>query len=372
MSIPLPLIPPDPLLVAALRRRARSTPKQIALCFRRRGEWRSQTWAQFARLVDDITAVWQGLGIGDGATVALVGPFSEASLATALGLTALGGHLLLGRDTTQSESCLSPDAFLLDGAEDLAGLSSFDRSRLVVVRQAEGVVTSGDPRLHALDTLLAGRALARESSKKTLARQLFRSLAGRGGQPILLVGGLESEQVLHDVLYWWLTQAVVLALPEPRGDAHNDRVALQPDWVLDTVSGYDRWAADINTRWPSAPSWHWRMLEWTCPRSTVARTSLTQDEPLANWGLKAWLQARVRRQLGLARARRLWISGAPSPAATAALSRLGLALSNPLEQSLPLSWPASPVVPLGDEYRVHSGMSGGGLVEIKPLRRTGP
>jgi hypothetical protein len=345
-----------------LEQRARVSPNQRALRFQRHGVWLSQSWGQFRLTVELATHVWRSLGVGEGSHIALIGPFSELALATVLAAEVLGGTTDWVQSGDAGDAQAHPAAWLVDGAGDLSGLPDAAwRDGLVVVRQSLGVPAGTTGRLHTFDQLLADLPDAVVPALP-VGSALSRPLKDASA-PTWLVAGLSHGITLREVLGLWLTQAWVLALPEPGGNIHLDRRALQPDAVIDTPQGLAALASHASERWPAAEGLRSSLIAWALAGRRVGqRDSITNGvttSAMPQWGLRSWLAGRVLNRLGLSRARVLVVDGAAAISDEAWVVRLGLPIQTwpAFAGSVAKSTPAG-AVPEAAEFELDGEISG--------------
>ncbi len=334
-------------LLDALGQRARVSPHQRALRFQRQGAWRSQSWAQFKLTVELATHVWRSLGVGAGSHIALIGPLSELALATVLAAEVLGGTAEWVPSGHAGDVPVRADAWLVDGAVDLSGLPDAAwRDGLVVLRQGQGAQSGNEGRLHAFDQLLAALPDAVVPAWPA-ASALSRPRKGPS-VPTWFVAGLSHGATLQALLRLWLSQAWVLALPEPGGNVHLDRQAMQPDGVIDTPEGLAALARHASDRWPAVQGVRSRLMAWAlAARGGAQLGSITrvlaasQGRAAQPWGVRSWLAARVLRHLGLSRARVLVVDGGATSGDEAWAARLGLPVQtwSAFEHGIALSRP---------------------------------
>jgi len=301
--------------VAALRGRAKGSPRALALRFKRHGVWHGVSWAQFERLVDDSASLWRGLGLGEGARIRIVGAWSEASLATAYAGALIGAEVAVGLEADGVAS----DAVLVDSSVDLDALRALGGAvpRLIVVRNEAGVQAGDLPGLHLFEGLLAAAAASSNGGPPRAG--------GSHGTAIVAVGPASgSHAAIGELLAAWPAQGLVLGLPEPFGDAYRDLRELSPTVLFDTAQGHAALADHLRSRRPAEASTSGRVLAASLhgrPEGWVA----------------AWLRRRVRRQLGLGRLVSAYTDRAPGPEVGATLSAIGIRLEH-----FPAPVPAQP------------------------------
>lgn len=303
--------------VAALRGRAKASPRALALRFKRHGRWHGMSWAQFERLVDDTAGLWRGLGLGEGARIRIVGAWSEAALATCYAAASIGAEVVAASSRASASEGTADDALLLESRLDLEGLTTVHGAapRPIVVRNGAGVEAGDRPGLHLFDSLLAAAAIP--------AAAPLRAAGGRPAATVAVGAETPAHASIDELLDAWTAQGLVLAFPEPQGDRYRDLRELAPDVLFDGADAHAALADHLRSRWPNETSPTGRLLAATLRgRHDGWLTGLSSGL------LTRWLRLRVRRQLGLGRLLSAYTDRAVEPDDAAALAAIGLRLES--------------------------------------------
>jgi long-chain acyl-CoA synthetase len=228
-----------------LRLNAREFPHETALREKDLGLWRSFTWVDYQDRVKELALGLVELGIGRGAVVALIGDNRPDWIAGEIAAHAVGAQSLgLYRDALEDEVAylLVLGEAKLVFAEDeeqvdkLLGLGDRVPSlRHIVYADPRGMRKYDDPRLIALDTLVA-RARARAEREPGLYDQLVDATDGEAVAVLCTTSGTTAHpKVAMLSAARMLRHAAYYLARDPKA-AQDEYVSVLPlPWIMEQV-----------------------------------------------------------------------------------------------------------------------------------------
>jgi hypothetical protein len=302
---------------------AQLAPNAEALRHKRRGQWRSWSWADIATESDGIAQALRERRINDRSTVAISGDYAPALTLFAIAAARAGARVVSVPASVTRTALVDwlrnePIALAFVGRREQLGtwrsalLEAGCQSEIVVDFHlpwgqpvAAGVTTATD---------LLGNALLGRQARQPASEVLWIEEGTNWS------GGL--EYLLHA-----LAQGATLAFPESPIAAGRDRRETQPARFVLSASHHVGLAHDLATRLPGGQS----LAAW------LTRNALSAGRRGSTHWHQRWLLGRIRRPFGLAHLRELTVVG---------LSDAAPAQSDPVDLFTALGIPAEHAEPL--------------------------
>jgi hypothetical protein len=277
---------------------AKLAPKAEALRHKRRGRWRSWSWADIETETEDLAKALHERGIDGRSTVAVSGDYAPALVLFAVAAARAGARVV---SVPTGVARVDLAAWLRDEPAALAfvglreQLGTWRAALREAARQSEIVVDFHLPWGHAATVgvtaaadLLGDAAHGRE--------------AGRPASEVLWIEeGTDWSDGLGFLLHA-LAQGAPLAFPESRIAAGRDRRETQPARFALSAAHHLAMGRDLATRLPSGQSLAARLT----------RNALSAGRRGSTYWHQRWLLGRIRRPFGLGGLRELIVVGLPA------------------------------------------------------------
>jgi hypothetical protein len=286
--------------VAEIVATAARAPNAEALRHKRRGQWRSWSWADIATESEGLANALRERGINGHSTVAISGDYAPALVLFAIA-AARAGAAVLSVPTGVTRVNLA--AWLRDEPVALAfvalreELGTWRAALREAALQSEIVVDFHLPWGHAA-------AVGVTAAADLLGDAARGRAAERPTSDVLWIEeGTDWSDGLGFLLHA-LTRGAALALPESRMAAGRDRRETQPARFALSAAHHLAMGRDLATRLPSGQSLAARLT----------RHALSAGHRGSIYWHQRWLLGRIRRPFGLAHLRELTVVGLPDGA----------------------------------------------------------